>query len=238
MFKNLLTNINQFSLFRTILNKKFSLFLFCNSVKNIKEVPIQSYCLSVVRHNWIAFVVVWGALKMKIIPLSQGYFAQVDDEDFDFLNQWTWRAAVTKRVVYVKRDVFDKETKTSTAIYMHRLLMSPDTKMVVDHVDHNGLNNQKINLRICTQTENKQNRRPNKLQHRTSIYKGVCYAYRKVISRGKEYYYYAWQARIQNKTLGIFKTEVEAALAYDNKAIELFGEFANLNFKEPSSVPA
>ena len=94
-------------------------------------------------------------------------------------------------------------------------------KLEVDHIDNNPLNNRKCNLRKATSQQQKQNIR--KLKKRTSIYKGVL----KYNKSNK------WMAKITKSNivhkLGIFKTEEEAALAYNKMALELFGEFANLN---------
>ncbi len=105
---------------------------------------------------------------------------------------------------------------------MHRLIANAPAHLLVDHIDHDGLNNRKANLRLCSIAQNNQNSRPNR--NAASKYKGVSWAQ----SCRK------WFARIRpnRKTiyLGLFTDEIEAALAYDRKAKELFGEFAYLNF--------
>jgi len=106
---------------------------------------------------------------------------------------------------------------------MHQLLMAPPPGMVVDHIDGNGLNNRRANLRICTPQQNRRNTRP---RHKTSAFLGVS-------RRGDKY-----AARIKHHGrefhLGLFKDEIEAAKARDRKAKELFGQFAWLNFPEDS----
>ncbi len=101
---------------------------------------------------------------------------------------------------------------------------------IVDHKDGNGLNNQRNNLRIATRGQNGSNRRP---KGGSSGYIGVSML---VIRSGKNTYQY-WRASIQKggvkEYLGLFKNKVDAAKAYDKRAIELHGEFANPNFKEP-----
>lgn len=152
---------------------------------------------------------------MKLIPLSQGKFSQVDDEDFEWLNQWKWYAYKgINDVFYVARSIGRKQIK------MHRLILGLTIfEERGDHIDHNGLNNQRINLRKCTHQENCKNRKSAKGS--SSKYLGV----RLKINR--------WNARItvlkKQKHLGYFKTEIDAAKAYNEAAIKYHGEFANLN---------
>lgn len=113
---------------------------------------------------------------------------------------------------------------------MHRLILGlTDPKIEADHIDHDGLNNQRSNLRATTKRQNRYNSR--KDSNSLSKYRGLRLTSRKW--RGKNYRY--WQARIMKDGisyhLGLFKNEEEAARAYDVKAKELFGEYANLNFK-------
>jgi len=153
----------------------------------------------------------------------------VDDEDFEHINQWKWKLLVSYNSMYAVRNVTKylgggrkaKKTK-STCILMHRLIMSiSDRNTLVDHKDHNGLNNQKSNLRMCSKAEN--NRSVKSHSDSTSKYVGVCWDR----NRGK------WKAAITYKdkliNLGRFDREELAALAYDKKALELFGEFARPN---------
>jgi hypothetical protein len=110
------------------------------------------------------------------------------------------------------------------SVAMHRMLMSPPRGMLVDHIDGNGLNNCRSNLRLCTRKQNRRNTRP---QHKSSRFLGV-------IRRG-----YRYLAKIthngRTQHLGTFTNEIEAARARDRKARELFGEFAWLNF--PDALP-
>ncbi|MFW9874253.1 MAG: AP2 domain-containing protein [Candidatus Thorarchaeota archaeon] len=160
---------------------------------------------------------------MKKIVLTKDKFALVDDEDFDYLNQWKWHALTKKKPntirYYACRTI--KENGKKKNIYMHRLLMNFPKNKQVDHSDHDTLNNQKSNLRTCTNAQNSYNQ--NK-RIGSSQYKGVHW-----YKQTKK-----WVARImynyKNISIGYFKSEIEAAKAYDEKAKKLFGEFAYLNF--------
>lgn len=159
---------------------------------------------------------------MKEIKLTQGKVALVDDDDFEYLNQWKWYAKLDNGNWYALRNTHvGGKIKT---IQMHVLITPVPQGFIRDHKDGNGLNNQRDNIRICTHTENKHNRKKS-LKPKTSIFKGVTW-YRRLQK---------WQAQIEhdnkNIYLGVFTSEVDAAKAYDKKAQELFGEFANINFK-------
>lgn len=157
---------------------------------------------------------------MKEIKLTQGKVALVDDEDFEYLNQWKWCAHKAGKKFYARRACI--LNKKYQEIKMHRLIMDcveGDGK-IVDHKDGDTLNNSKNNLRICSHKNNIRNM--NKSTLHTSKYKGVH-----LRKNGK------WQARITKNYklihIGYFKIEAEAAKAYNIMASELFGEFANLN---------
>ena len=172
---------------------------------------------------------------MKLIPLSQGFFAKVDDEDYDILMKYKWCIKRISNCYYAKTSVY---TKGKQKFYsMHRIIMKLNNpKIFVDHKDNDGLNNQKSNLRICTSGENMRNKRPKR--NGSSKYLGVCWAVlkcKKKIADGsiKIYMYSAWMAciRINNKqkNIGYFKTEENAAIAYNILAEKHHGEFANYN---------
>ena len=96
---------------------------------------------------------------MKKISLTQNQFALVDDEDFEFLNQWKWKAAWNRATnsFYAQRG--QRIGKSGTTITMSRLIMSTPKDMDCDHVDHNTLNHQKYNLRNVTHSHNSMNRK-------------------------------------------------------------------------------
>lgn len=158
---------------------------------------------------------------MKRIPLTQGKFAIVDDADFEWLNQWKWHAITTARSrCYAARHglIGDKRVY----IYMHRAILAVPKGLVSDHINGDGLDNRKRNLRVATQNENCKNQMLR--GSGSSTYKGVTWD----TNRKK------WAAQIGNNYqhygLGRYSDEKKAALAYDKKALELFGEFACLNF--------
>jgi hypothetical protein len=161
---------------------------------------------------------------MKQIPLTKGQFALVDDEDFECLNQFKWHAIKCPTTYYACRKDYNKETKKEKSLLMHRFILGlTDLKIQGDHIDHNGLNNQRYNLRPSTGAQNARNKKA--IKGTSSDYKGVYWC--KAMNK--------WKAtiKINQKSihLGYFDDEIECAKAYDKKAIELFGEFAWLNFK-------
>jgi hypothetical protein len=162
---------------------------------------------------------------MKTIALTQGYVAKVDDEDFDFLNQFKWWAAVKKayKKIYVRPMAYINNVKT----YMHRFILNPLPGLCVDHINFDALDNRKSNLRICTNQENVMHSRP---IAGSSIYKGVYFDKEKK----------KWRAEITLNGKKCFRrrfeSQIAAAVAYDTKARELFGEFAYLNFPDHIST--
>jgi hypothetical protein len=168
------------------------------------------------------------------IKLACGKIAQIDEEDIIlFEGRRTWKAHFDGLNWYVRRFTFiNKKSKT---IYLHREIMGvTDRKILIDHIDGNGLNNQKSNLRTCTHAQNRQNSRVNKSDKKSSKYKGITLIKYKVKCReGGFEIRKRWEARINHNKkrtyIGAFSTEIEAALAYNKKAIEYHGEFACLN---------
>lgn len=160
---------------------------------------------------------------MKRILLTRGKYALVDDEDYEWLNQWKWCAVVSCRGIwYAERGTHRNYTPRS--IKMHRVIMgcSHGDGKAIDHIDHNGLNNCRNNLRICTVSQNLQNSRPRK--DGSSIYKGVSW-----LKRDRRWLSHIWMNGKQ-KYIGSFTDEIKAAKAYDEAAKYYFGEFACPNF--------
>lgn len=153
--------------------------------------------------------------EVRRIPLGNGLFATIDAADYDRLSKYRWYASHHGPTTYARCRQKSKDT------YMHRMIMRPRKGQIVDHIDGNGLNNRRCNLRICTSRQNQANRGPcggssrfvGVFRNKDKWQAGIGY-------RGKSYY------------IGLFDDEVEAAKARDRKAYELHGEFAYLNFPE------
>ncbi len=144
--------------------------------------------------------------------------ALVDDADFEWLNQWKWYAVNRRGNFYAFRNI---ATPTGqTIIQMHRqiLHLKPRDGNQADHINHETLDNQSNNLRVCTNQTNAFNKTP--FIGGTSEHKGVHWDK----TAGK------WQAQIgyngRRYNLGRFKNECDAAQAYNEAAAEFFGEFA------------
>lgn len=157
---------------------------------------------------------------MVQIPLTQGQFALVDDEDYELVSAYKWcahrqphRASGMYNAVHT--------LPTGKTLLMHRLIMNPPNRVMIDHIDRNPLNNQRSNLRPANHSTNGANtglKRNNK-----SGYKGVHW------EKGRE----KWSAQLKTKEkyhhLGRYDTAKEAALAYNQAALTHFGEFASIN---------
>jgi hypothetical protein len=150
-------------------------------------------------------------------------FALVADEDFDKINKYKWFLVnyLVVNLSYIKGS--GRKNQKQIRTHMHRLVMDAPLGFDVDHIDHDALNNQKSNLRICTHQQNGFNQSI-QTRNKSSIYKGVSWCR----------FNKAWRSYIvkdnKQKTLGYFKQEYHAAMAYDIWAKELFGEFAFTNF--------
>jgi HNH endonuclease len=158
---------------------------------------------------------------VKTIPLSKGKVAIIDDEDFGLLSKWKWYADLgVSGVCYAKRSVWVSATRKQSKVGMHNVIMQ--TKLV-DHVNGDGLDNRRCNLRECTYSQNNANRR--RRPRCASRFRGVGLNRR----GGKQWHAVIYFAK-RAKYLGRFDSEEAAARAYDAAATCIHGEFAQLNF--------
>ncbi len=158
------------------------------------------------------------------IPLTRNKHALVDPEDYPALARHRWCAAAKGRTFYAVRST------PRGQILMHRSITNAPAHLVVDHINHNGLDNRKSNLRLCTKSRNATNQRIRK--GGSSRYKGVCWH-----KRDKK-----WHARLHHRGkthhLGSFTNEKDAARAYDKAARKHHKSYATLNFPhKPPPIP-
>jgi len=160
---------------------------------------------------------------MKRITLTQGMAAIIDDDDYELVRHYRWRVKKGRNTHYALTSIQNSNKKDST-MFMHRLILqlSPEDEQQCDHIDGDGLNNQKKNLRIVTCQQNHFNRQSH--SNTSSRFKGVSWHK----SRNK------YEAKIyvnkRNISLGQFDDETQAARMYDRVAIAERGEFARTNF--------
>lgn len=149
----------------------------------------------------------------QLIQLTQGMFSIVDDEDAGRFYGIRWSLLRGRHTNYARGKI------RGQTVYMHRIIMSVDGKGVfVDHINRNGLDNRRSNLRICNRTQNGAN---SMSRSHSSLFRGVF------IDRGRIRAAIAREGRVVH--LGYFAKEVDAAAAYNRAAIEVFGSFASLN---------
>lgn len=153
---------------------------------------------------------------MGTIKLRNGGEALIDDADAELVSGYAWYSFSVRRVEYVAAGWGGKR------IYLHRLIAQPEKGQEVDHINCDGLDNRRSNLRVCSHAQNLANQRHQERETH-SRYKGVTYNKR----HGK------WMAQAKARkihyNLGTFKSEDDAARAYNAFAVNAFGEFARLN---------
>jgi len=155
---------------------------------------------------------------VREIRLTKGKVALVDDEDFDAIAEHKWCAVEKFRGCwYAVRGISTPHGVRH--IYMHRVIANPPKGMVTDHINGDGLDNRRSNIRIATKQQNSQNVAPGR--NNRSGFRGVS-----VTRRGHI------MANCQGVYLGSFKTVEDAARRYDEEALIRYGEFARLNLQE------
>ena len=188
--------------------------------------------------NWLDKICAWPVLlyrkirykhSFRRISLGQGLFTKVDPEDYYRFNYFNWCIRETETTMYAVRLVKGPENRAKI-ISLHREILNAPSHLLVDHRNSDGFDNLKYNLRLATRSQNQFNRRKTKSKT-SSRFVGVYYSTRKN----------RWMANIhlhrKRIWLGSFKSEIDAARAYDIAAIKYHGEFAKLNFPKRSPAP-
>lgn len=160
------------------------------------------------------------------VPLSQGQVALIDAEDAERVLRYKWSLHKTKKNkrhgFYARRNSYESER--TTTIYLHRFITKAPQNLQVDHINHDTLDNRKSNLRFANNQQNQCNRK----------HVGTKTGFRGVAVSSPNRFYVRITFNSKKIVVGSFKNAELAARAYDEKAKELFGEFATLNF--PSEV--
>lgn len=151
-------------------------------------------------------------------PINRGFSVMVDEADVSRLLTRTWHAEERPN-----GRVYARSGHPAPSVYMHRFILDAPRGLDVDHIDRNGLNNCRSNLRLCTRTHNNGNRIVEKrsllgLKGVSTNRNGTFFA--RIYFRDRQYY------------LGTYRTQEEAAQAYDTAAIKFHGQFARLNFPQ------
>ncbi len=182
--------------------------------------------------DWLDRILAWPVTayrkrkygySYRRIPLGEGKFTIVDEQDYYRFNKFNWCAEYDGWNTYAVR-ITGVPKKKIEILSLHRAIMNRPKGLLVDHRNNNGLDNRRENLRIATKSQNTCNRR--KKENTSSQFIGVCFSKRE----GK------WAVNITHQRkgewIGYFEDEIEAAKAYDAAAKKYHGEFARLNFPD------
>ena len=155
---------------------------------------------------------------MKTFPVSRGFTAIVDDEDFDIVSGYRWSSWTNKAGnIYVFRTVQNPDG-SRRSLYLHRFLMGEPDGLLIDHKDRNGLNNTRTNLRIATAKQNIANSKPQGILNLKGVSRTTRHKTKQFVAQGS--------IGGKTKNLGYYATKEEAAKAYRIAAEREFGEFA------------
>jgi hypothetical protein len=157
--------------------------------------------------------------------MTQPRYAKVDSADYYRLKKYEWVAQKIGRRCYARRYMAGGKESRGTIVYLHQEIIDVPKGMVIDHINHDGMDDRSANLRAATLAQNMRNRK--KISRScSSKYKGIHWFKR----------YRKWSAsiRYENKRifLGYFENEIDAAKAYDAAALKYHKEFAVLNFPD------
>lgn len=158
-----------------------------------------------------------------LVPLSRGLYAIIDALDVALVSAHTWHAITPSRTRWYAAT--NRPSPERGQIYMHRLLMAAPSGIEVDHVNGDGLDNRRANLRLATRQENAANARM--MRNNTSGYCGVSWA------KGSRKWAAYIRVHCRKVHLGLFETPIQAAAAYNEAARRYRGDFARLNDVEP-----
>lgn len=161
--------------------------------------------------------------KVKKLRANKEFEVILDSKGLELFNKFNWSVRINKNVFYLYRCILFKRKPIRTIHFHREVLGISDNKVLIDHINHNGLDNRLTNLRICSHSQNTANTR--KIINKSSKYKGVSWHRKNKM----------WTARVRkfrNLNIGSFDSEKKAAMAYDYFAIKAFGDFSHTNFNK------